>query len=48
MVRPEHTDSRNLPRPLRPGGERRGEEAAREGAKKRTSVHEEPPSDRVV
>ena len=33
------SDSRHLPGPLRLGGERRGEEAARQGAKEGPSIH---------
>jgi len=37
----ENTDSPHLPHLLRPGGERRGEEAASQGADERASVQSE-------
>ena len=46
-VGPQPAYSRDLPRLLRLGGERRGEEARRHGREESTSIRSGPPSGRV-
>jgi hypothetical protein len=46
LTSPEKSDPVDLPRWLRLGGERRGEETASQGGEERASVHKEPPPDR--